>query len=49
MFEQTFNNPLSPPTIPPKFVLQGLSARSKFLAAYSAALLRDILFSGKDI
>ena len=26
------NNPLSPPCIPPKFVLHGLSARSKFLA-----------------
>ena len=27
------DNPLSPPCIPPKFVLHGLSARSKFLAA----------------
>ena len=25
-------NPLSPPCIPPKFVLHGLSAKSKFLA-----------------
>ena len=27
------DNPLSPPCIPPKFVLHGRSARSKFLAA----------------
>jgi hypothetical protein len=27
-----FNNPLSPPCIPPKFVLHGLSSKSKFLA-----------------
>ncbi len=26
------NNPLSPPCIPPKFVLHGLSSKSKFLA-----------------
>ena len=25
-------NPLSPPCIPPKFVLHGLSSKSKFLA-----------------
>jgi hypothetical protein len=27
-----FNNPLSPPGIPPKFVLHRLSSKSKFLA-----------------
>jgi hypothetical protein len=30
--EEIASNPLSPPCIPPKFVLHGLSARSKFLA-----------------
>jgi hypothetical protein len=29
------NNPLSPPCIPPKFVLHGLSSKSKFLAVSS--------------
>ena len=28
------NNPLSPPCIPPKFVLHGLSSKSKFLAVW---------------
>ncbi len=33
LFLERGSNPLSPPCIPPKFVLHGLSARSKFLAA----------------
>ena len=32
-------NPLSPPCIPPKFVLHGLSSKSKFLAVNSTWLL----------
>ena len=31
---KALNNPLSPPCIPPKFVLHGLSSKSKFLAIF---------------
>ncbi|MDG1364169.1 MAG: hypothetical protein P8Q54_11925 [Akkermansiaceae bacterium] len=32
-------NPLSPPCIPPKFVLHGLSSKSKFLAVVANHIL----------
>ena len=34
MQRRGFANPLSPPCIPPKFVLHGLSSKSKFLAVW---------------